>query len=142
MNLSNPTIIEQFRNYLIEDEKSPSTIAKYSRDVTLFFNWCQGKSLSKNTVLQYKQELMNRLAPTTVNSVLSSLNSFFGWNNLKHLKTKNIRLQNRKFFDQRKELTKDEYNRLLSTAFRLKKQRLFLILQTICSTGIRVSEDI
>ena len=140
MNLSNPAIITNFRNQLTEEEKSPLTIEKYSRDVSIFLNWCQGKLLSKNTVLQYKQELMNHYAATTVNSVLSSLNSFFIRNNLEHLKTKNIRLQNRTFFDQCKELTKEEYERLLSTALHMKKHRLFLILQTICSTGIRVSE--
>ena len=140
MNLSNSTAIVNFRNQLTEEEKSPLTIEKYTRDVAMFLNWCQGKVLSKSTVLQYKQELINNYAITTVNSVLSSLNSFFIRNGLEYLKTKNVRLQNRTFFDQCKELTKEEYERLLSTAMHMRKHRLFLMLQTICSTGIRVSE--
>ena len=142
MNQKNQALMEQFQQYLTEAEKSPITIEKYLRDVTAFLNWCNAKKLTKSLVLEYKKMLLERYAISSANSILSSLNSFFLWQNLAHLKTKNIRLQNRSFFDHCTELTKSEYNRLLSAASEKKNPRLFYLLQTICSTEMRVSEDI
>ena len=125
---------------MLEEEKSPATIEKYLRDVTKFLQWCCFKSPTKTIVLGYKQDLLKHYTVTTVNSVLASLNCFFGWQNLMHLKVKNIRVQSRPFFDTGTQLTKTEYLRLLTAAHNKKNDRLFYLLQTICATGIRVSE--
>ena len=131
---------EQFRTYLTEEEKSENTIEKYIRDVTAFSAWLCGKEVTKQAVLQYKKELIEKLAPASVNSVLSSLNSFFVFNEWHECKVKNLRIQKQNFSSNEKELTKQEYERLLNAAKRKTNKRLYYLMQTICSTGIRVSE--
>lgn len=131
---------EQFRTYLTEEEKSENTIEKYIRDVTAFSAWLNGKEVTKQAVLQYKKELIEKLAPASVNSVISSLNSFFVFNEWHECKVKNLRIQKQIFSSNEKELTKQEYERLLNVAKRKTNKRLYYLMQTICSTGIRVSE--
>ena len=133
--------ISRFKQYLIEEEKSPATLEKYLRDVTAFFHWCSGCKLDKVAVLSYKEHLIkSHYAPASVNSVLSSLNSFFCFNEWHGLKVKMIKIQKQIFAEGSKELTKEEYERLLSAAKSRKNQRLYYLMQTICSSGIRVSE--
>ena len=133
-------ITEQFKIYLTEEEKSDNTIEKYIRDVTTFSAWLNGKEVTKQAVLQYKKELIEKLAPASVNSVLSSLNSFFAFNEWHECKVKNLRIQKQIFSSNEKELTKQEYERLLNAAKSKSNKRLYYLMQTICSTGIRVSE--
>ena len=132
--------IEEFRCYLIREEKSKATLEKYIRDIQAFYSWSKGSELSKEKVLEYKQFLIGTYATASVNSMLSSLNSFFvflGWHDLRaHL----IKIQKVLFIDSENELTKTEYKNLLKTAQKGKNERLYLLMQTICSTGIRVSE--
>lgn len=133
-------IITNFERYLYEEERSDNTIEKYMRDIRIFSKWLGGKTVDKSVVRQYKNELYKRYAPKSVNSVLSSLNALFMYNNWYDLKIKALKIQRRIFVDKKKELTKSEYERLLITAKNKKNERLYYLMQTIASTGLRVSE--
>ena len=124
----------------MSEEKSFSTLDKYIRDITVFLEWCGDKSLSKSLVLEYKQKLTEYYAPASVNSVISSLNSFFAYNGWHDLKVKTLKIQRQIFAERNKELSKAEYGRLLDAARKNKDERLFYLMQTICASGIRVSE--
>ena len=133
-------IIAKFKEYLICEEKSQATVDKYIRDVIFFMNWLKGESVSKAMVLKYKQELTEKYAPASVNAALSSLNSFFIYNEWYDCKVKALKIQRQIFAERSKELTKSEYERLLTAAKQKKNERLYYLMQTICSSGIRVSE--
>lgn len=132
--------IKGYTDYLISEEKSTSTIHKYIHDITEFVKWLAGKEISKELTIEYKQILMEQYTVKTVNSVISSLNSFFIWLDCPECKVKNVRVQKTTFTAPNRDLTMDEYERLLKTAYNLGKERLYLVMQTICATGIRVSE--
>ena len=133
-------LIEKFKTYLIDEEKSSATIEKYIRDVVAFMEWISGTALDKGAVLQYKQYLIEIYAPASVNSIISSLNSFFTYNDWYDLKIKSVKIQKQIFANKNKELTKSEYERLLDAAKHKKNERLYYLMQTICSCGLRVSE--
>ena len=132
--------IEKFRKYLIDEEKSAATLEKYIRDIRAFRVWLGGEQLCKAKVMEYKEYLIGSYAPASVNSILSSLNSFFEYNNEYGLKVKTLKIQKQIFAKDEKELTKAEYGRLLTAAKAEGNQKLYLLMQTICATGIRVSE--
>lgn len=132
--------ISEFKEYLVCEEKSNATIEKYLRDLNAFFDWIKGEEVTKETVLKYKEFIIERYAPASVNSIISSLNSFFIYNKLYNLKVKSLKIQRRLFTVKENELTKEEYKRLLTAAKKKNNQRLYYLMQTICSTGIRVSE--
>lgn len=134
--------IKCFEEKLINEEKSDATLEKYLRDVKAFLNWTGDVEIDKVCVLKYKKYLMSTYAPVSVNSVLSSLNSFFDFEGRQDLKVRMLRIQKQIFANKDRELSKMEYERLLRTAKKEKNQRLCYIMQTICATGIRVSEDI
>lgn len=132
--------IERFRNYLREEEKSENTLEKYIRDVTAFSAFCDG-AITKDTVIAYKQGLIDGgYAVRSINSMLASLNGLFSFLGWYELRVKSLKVQQQVFCPEEKELTKAEYERLFRTAERKHNERLCLILQTICGTGIRVSE--
>ena len=133
-------LIKNYQEYLNEEEKSRSTIEKYIRDISAFEKWVGDMELSKIKVLDYKKELVEKYTPATVNSILAALNSFFDYNEWYCLKVKSLKLQHALFCQKDKELSKHEYERLLKAAKDKRNERLYLIMQTICSTGIRVSE--
>lgn len=133
-------LIENFKIDLVEEEKAQATIEKYIRDILAFVKWLSGRSVEKQTVLEYKQKLIEKYAPASVNSVLSSLNRFFAFAQWFNCKVKSIKIQKQVFAKQERELTKAEYDRLLAAALHKDNKRLYLLMQTICSTGIRVSE--
>ena len=133
-------LINKFRQYLIEEEKATATVEKYIRDINVFAAWLGEKTLDKETVLTYKESLTKNYAPASVNSVLSSLNSFFAFNEWYNLRVKNLKIQRQIFANKDNELTKDEYKRLLTAAKGKGNEQLYFLMQTICSTGIRVSE--
>ena len=133
-------MIAEFKEHLILEERSVATIQKYIRDVKAFMAYAQNSAITKETVIAYKKYLQENYAVRSVNSMLASINSFFsffGWNDLK---VKSLKFQQQVFCPEEKELTKAEYTRLCRTAERKHNERLNLILQTICGTGIRVSE--
>lgn len=134
-------LIENFKIDLVEEEKAQATIEKYIRDILAFVEWLSGRTVEKQTVLEYKQKLIEKYAPASVNSVLSSLNRFFAFAEWFNCKVKSIKIQKQVFAKQERELTKAEYDRLLAAALHNNNnKRLYLLMQTICSTGIRVSE--
>lgn len=131
-------IINNFKNFLIQEEKSTITIDKYIHDVRAFMDYANGSDITKNIVLAYKKELVSKYAVRSVNSKLASVNSllaFLGWEDCK---VKSLKLQRATYSSEEKELTKAEYIRLLGAAN--SNSRLRLIIETICGTGIRVSE--
>lgn len=133
-------MIAEFEEHLILEERSVATIQKYIRDVKAFTAYAQNSAISKEIVIAYKKYLQENYAVRSVNSMLASINSFFslfGWNDLK---VKSLKLQQQVFCTEEKELTRGEYTRLCRAAVRKHNERLNLILQTICGTGIRVSE--
>ncbi len=133
-------IIKKFRENLINEEKSKATVDKYIHDLAAFAAWLGGAELCKIRVLEYKENIIAKYAPASVNSILSSLNSFFDFIDEYGLKVKNLKIQKQIFAKDEKELTKAEYTRLLTAAKSKGNQKLYLLMQTICATGIRVSE--
>ncbi len=134
---------EQIRNFemhLAEDEKSNATIEKYIRDITAFMRWADDADITKARVMEYKKALTESYAPASVNSILSSLNSFFAYNDWHDCRVKQIKIQRQIFANKDKELSRAEYDRLLKIAHSKKNKRLYYIMQTICSSGLRVSE--
>ena len=132
--------IRSFNDYLINEEKAAATVNKYLHDVGEFQIWLSEQELCKKTVLAYKSHLCEHYAPASVNAALSSLNSFFNFMEWYDLRVKNLKIQKQLFASTDKELTKAEYDRLLQASKQKKNERLYLLMQTICSTGIRVSE--
>ena len=133
-------LILSFKTYLIEEEKSENTIDKYIRDVTFFMIWLTSREVTKILALEYKKELCEKYAPASVNAAISSLNSFFEFAGWHDIRIKALKIQRQIFSNKDKELTKAEYERLLTAAKTKRNEKLYLLMQTICSTGIRVSE--
>ena len=133
-------LINNFKIYLYEEERSDNTIEKYMRDIRFFREWLQGRSIDKSLVIEYKKELCERYAAKSVNSMLSSINAFFTFMGWYDLKVKTLKIQRRIFADKSKELSKTEYERLLAAAKNKNNERLYYLMQTIASTGLRVSE--
>lgn len=133
-------ILENFKKDLILQEKSKNTIEKYIRDVDKFVMFNQDSEITKESVISYKTYLQENYSIRSVNSMLASINNFFDFLGWHEYKVKSLKLQKQIFCSEEKELTKSEYMRLCKTAERKQNKRLNLILQTICGTGIRVSE--
>lgn len=130
--------IQKFKTYLINEEKSSATLEKYIRDVIAFMQWLNDRAVEKVVVMEYKQSLIENYAPASANSMLSSINSFFMFMEWYDCKVKTFKIQKQIFANKDRELTKAEYDRLLMAA--KKNEKLYMLMQTICSTGIRVSE--
>jgi len=133
-------IVSKFGLHLYEEEKSNNTIEKYMRDIKFFREWLNDRCVDKSVVLKYKEQLCTRYASKSVNSILSSLNALFIFLNWYDLKVKTIKIQRRLFSDKEKELTKPEYERLLKAAKSKQNDRLYYLMQTLASTGLRISE--
>lgn len=131
--------INSFRLHLVRAEKSLSTISKYIHDVSAFFQMVNDAPVTQETLIEYKQSLINQYQPTSVNSMLAALNHFFKWMGWE-LHVKALKIQRKVFCEEEKELSKEEYERLLQEAQRRGNTRLYLLMQTLASTGIRVSE--
>lgn len=133
--------IDCFKKHLREEEKSENTVEKYLRDVRTFAAYQNGAEITKETVIAYKSKLLSEnYAVRSINSMLASLNSLFAFLGWSDCRVKSIKLQRQIYCPEEKELTKAEYMRLVNTAKQKGNERLNLILQTICGTGIRVSE--
>lgn len=134
-------IIESFRRFLTEEEKSNSTIEKYMRDVKAFAKFLCGGEVTKDDVISYKKHLLDKgYRHRSINSMLASINSLFAFLQWREFKVKSLRIQKEVYSRKDKELSKEEYNRLVNAAELKENERLSLIIQTICGTGIRVSE--
>ncbi len=133
--------IKDFYAWLKSEEKSENTVEKYIRDVTVFMEQLNDCTVTKETVIAYKNKLVEKkYAVRSINSMLASLNSFFAFLGWLDLKVKSIKLQRQIYCPKEKELTKAEYLCLVNTAKKKGNERLNLMIQTICGTGIRVSE--
>lgn len=132
--------IKEFKNDLVENEKAEATIQKYIHDIRCFGAFVGEQALSKTLVLEYKAKLAENYAVRSANSMLASLNAFLrfvGWHDLC---VKQFKIQKEAYCSEDKELTKADYTALIRVAEQKKNERLSLVVQTICGTGIRVSE--
>jgi len=133
--------VAAFRRHLREDEREPATIRKYLHNVADFAAWLAGEPVCKECVIQWKDHLQRSgQQPVTVNGKLSALNRFFAFLGWSDCRVKHLRIQRRMFRSTARDLTREDYTRLVETAQTLGKDRLALLIETICATGIRVSE--
>lgn len=146
-------MMDDYREYMRREEYTEGTIQKYLRDIRSFAAWkteCENGEhtlsagnvvVDKEAAARWKAYLVEEgYAPVTVNAMLSSLNSFFSVQGWEECKVKFLKIQRRTFRDQDRELTRAEYKKLLECAGKLDNPRLAILLETICGTGIRVSE--
>ena len=130
-----------FRRWLLEEEREPATIEKYLREVRAFAAWLEGAPVTKEGATAWKARLTaSGFQPGTVNGKLSALNKFFAFLGWPDCRVKYLKIQRRVFRSSERELSREEYTRLLETARVLGRERLALLIETICATGIRVSE--
>ena len=130
-----------FGKYLRREEKSENTVKKYLRDVRAFAAYLNGAEVTKETVITFKSKLLGEsYSVRSINSMLASLNGLFSFLGWEDCRVKSVKIQRQIYCPEEKELTKAEYMRLVDTAKQKGNERLNLILQTICGTGIRVSE--
>lgn len=132
--------ITDFGFYLQEQERSPATVQKYVHDVRAAADFLDGKDLTKPDLIAWKEYLSQCYAPASVNVMLAALNSFLNFMGWSNLTLKPLKIQKALFCDGTKELTRQEYARLVRAAEQNGNRRLSLVIQTICATGIRVSE--
>ena len=153
--------VEAYHNHLLREEYAEGTVEKYLRDIRTFLTWLAGRKdglsgkdgtaaqaegsmcqeVDRETAAEWKAHLLcGGYAPATVNAMISSMNSFFGFLGWDECRTRFLRIQRRTFREQERELNKAEYQRLLDAARSEGNLRLALLLETICATGIRVSE--
>ncbi len=129
-----------FARQLGEEERSPATLEKYLREVRQFAAFLGGREVTRDLAAAWREELSARQSPATVNGKLTALDrllAFLGWEDCR---VKHLRVQRQLFRDSARELSREEYARLVETARRLGRSRLSLLMETICVTGIRVSE--
>ena len=125
---------------LLADERSAGTISKYRHDLTAFSRWLGGRIVTKETAADWKTHLLNSgYAPRTINSMLAALNSFFRFMDW-HIKVRFLKIQRQLFREASRELRRSEYDRLLAAAREHGQERLALLMETLCATGIRISE--
>lgn len=137
------SISDKVREYaaeLTERERSEHTVQKYLRDLGKLMNYAGGRPLDKALLVSFKRTLAEKYSPSSVNSVLAAVNGFLDFAGMSALRLKPLRIQRRAFLPEERELTLGEYRRLVSAAERGSHERTALILQTLCATGIRVSE--
>ena len=135
------TNVTAYTAYLKRIERSNNTIEKYRRDVLSFARWLNNRSVDCKNVVEWKQYLLQKgYAPATINSMLIAVNRFFDFMGWADCKVNTLKLQKRLFREEKRDLTKEEYGRLINTAVVNGKERLALLMETICATGIRVSE--
>lgn len=133
-------LLQEYEIWLYESEKSALTIKKYLHYLKEFERFMAGEPLSKSAVLRWKGELRTRIAPSTVNGALAAVNSLLRYMGREDCTVRFLKIRRRMFDSGQKELTKDDYRRLVTAAQENGNERLALLLQTVCSTGIRISE--
>lgn len=141
----NHTIREEdlcrFSRHLHDLEYAPGSIEKYRRDLTAFQHWLAGRTVTQREIAAWKEYLHSLgCRSETINTKLSALNRFFAFQGWSGLRARYYRIQRRFFRSTEREMTREDYGRLLSTAEGMGKTRLALLMETICATGIRVSE--
>lgn len=134
------TAICRFGRELFEQERGKKTIERYQHQLRAFAQWTEGRTVTKELTVRYKQWLMERYSPASVNVTLAALNGFFKFMGWQECRVRPVRVQRRHYAEPSRELSREEYYRLLKIARQKGNMRLFHLLETICSTGIRVSE--
>ena len=130
-----------YGRYLRQEGRSGGTVDKYLRDGRAFLAWLEGKTVTQESVVGWREHLLTRgYAPVTINSMLAALNGLFRFLDWTDCRGKFLKVQRRLFREPERELTRQEYERLVRSARGQGKERLALLLETICATGIRVSE--
>ena len=128
-----------FAAELLRAERSAATVIKYRREAEAFTRWLEGRAVSQELAVAYKARLAQERTAAGVNGAVAALNQFFSFLGLSNCRLKAVRVQRRTFRDSGRELSQGEYKRLLAAAGR-RDRRLLLVMETICATGIRVSE--
>ena len=132
--------LERYREYLVETEKSEATIEKYIRDIKSFEQWKQGNfEVTKEVVIEYKNYLREHYKTASASSMLEAVNRYFQWLGWENVCVKGIKSQ-RQMFSYEKELTMDEYRKMVEMARQEGKEQLALLMETIAGTGMRISE--
>ena len=135
-----PDHIRRYARQLREWERAPQTIQKYVHDLTALMEYLGGKPLTKAALLEWKESLVAAHAPASVNAKIAAANGFLSYLDRRELRLRPLRVQRAIFLSEEKELTRAEYVRLVRAAEKAENRRLSLVIQTICATGIRVSE--
>lgn len=135
-------ILQKYRKSLQQEERSIATIEKYLRDITSYYEYLpEDKIITKENLLEYKQVLSDKgYKVSSINSMLVAINRMLLFVNLPSLRVKLHKIQRSVFYNENREMTKGEYKKLLVAAKENQDERLYMLLQTICATGIRVSE--
>lgn len=132
--------LERFAKHLQEEEKSKATMEKYLRDIRRFIKFADGREISKGLTIEYKSQLQENYAIASANSMIAALNSFLRFAGLDACCVKQFKVQRKIYCPEEKELSREEYFRLVNAAKARGNERLSLLIETICATGIRVSE--
>lgn len=132
--------VNAFRRYLIQEERAPATISKYLHDLKLLITFLKGEELSKESIIRFKDWLLKKYCVRSANSMLAAVNSFLDYAGWQEYKVKLIKVQRQVFCEDKRELNKEEYYRLVAAAKNQGKERLALAIQTMCGLGLRVSE--
>lgn len=135
-----PALINKYAACLREQERVASTIEKYVHSLTALSGFLAGRAMTKGLLLEWKENLIGQYAPASVNNKLAAVNGFLSFCGMGALRLRKLKIQKALFLSEDKELTKVEYVRLVRAAERGENERLALVIQTICATGIRVSE--
>lgn len=139
INTNVSDILKKYNEWLVSEEKSPATIEKYVRDARRFLEYIGQNEITKVAVIEYKNILLEtNYKPRSINSMLASINSLLGFMDKKECRVKFLKCQRQTYEVSEKELTKNEYKALLLAC--QKNSQLYMMIQTICGTGIRVSE--
>lgn len=133
-------LIHRYTEHLWEQERSSATIQKYVHDLTALSIFLAGRAMTKGLLLEWKENLIGQYTPASVNTKLAAVNGFLTFCGLNELRLRKLKIQKALFLSEDKELTRAEYVRLVRAAERTENERLALVIQTICATGIRVSE--
>jgi site-specific recombinase XerD len=134
------SMMKDYCSVMHENEMSIGTIKKYYYYLNLFREYVNGRQVSKENVILWKEELKERFSPVTANSALAALNGFLRWAGWEDCTVRLIKVKQRVFCSRQRELSREEYKRLVNVARSEGNERLSLLLQTVCSTGIRISE--
>ena len=140
MNTITQSTLLSFGQSLYDSEKSEATVAKYVFCVERMIKELSGRELTKEFLLKYRDGLLQKYKPQTVNGNISAINAFLDFYGLTDMRLKLLKVQRQVFLEEERELSKEEYTRLLVAARRRGDERLYLLLVTLGSTGIRISE--
>jgi len=133
-------LLLQYRDHLYKEEKAAATIKKYISDLRKLLVYASGREITKELMIEYKSDLQKQYKLTSINSFLVAANRFFEYSGWYGLRVKTYRIQKEVFVPENRDLSKAEYRQLVRMALQKGKKRLAMMLQTICATGIRISE--